>query len=196
MTTHEQVLAVCKSNWEYRGIDDASVREMLDELAAHLEDAASDGRGAEAVVGDDLKAFAAAWARAHTPLRARLPRIAAMVTFIIGGMLLFGHLFDRTAELPVSASRIAFFTVLAMVTVTWDMRRGSSAVGRGWLISNVAATAAAVLIVWLTGDETVFRMPLWSSLLLLVPGLPYAVADARAKRKHGKAPDATGPGVR
>jgi hypothetical protein len=50
--TNQQVLAVCRSNWEYRGIDDGSVREMLDELSAHLEDAVAAGRmGTPAAAG-------------------------------------------------------------------------------------------------------------------------------------------------
>ncbi|MEJ8667641.1 hypothetical protein WKI71_00900 [Streptomyces sp. MS1.AVA.1] len=65
--TNQQVLAVCRSNWEYRGIDDGSVREMLDELSAHLEDAAAAGRTPQDVVGDDVKEFAASWARPELP---------------------------------------------------------------------------------------------------------------------------------
>ncbi|MGJ3559724.1 hypothetical protein ACR6C2_17410 [Streptomyces sp. INA 01156] len=62
--TNQQILAVCRSNWEYRGLDDTSVREMLDELSAHLEDAVAAGRTPQDVVGDDVKKFAASWARA------------------------------------------------------------------------------------------------------------------------------------
>ncbi|MFD5989707.1 hypothetical protein [Streptomyces cyaneofuscatus] len=49
--TNAQIRTACRSNWEYRGIDDASVREMLDELAAHLEDAQAAGRSGQDVVG-------------------------------------------------------------------------------------------------------------------------------------------------
>ncbi len=198
MMTHERILAVCKSNWEYRGIDDASIREMLDELAAHLQDAAADGRDAETVVGTDVKAFAAAWARARTPLPARLLRVAATLVFITGCILLAGHLFRWTTELPVSTSRIAFFAVLAMVSVPWNMRRGSSVLGKRWLVAQLAALAAALLTVWLADDAVLFRMPLWGSVLLLVPGLPYAVADARARRQRqrGKDRDEAAPAVR
>ncbi|WNO71161.1 hypothetical protein [Streptomyces sp. AM8-1-1] len=196
MTTREQVLAVCRANWEYRGLDENSVREMLDELDDHLRDAAADGRGAEAVVGKDMKAFAASWARARAPLPVRLLRMTAMTAFVTGWMLLFGHLVRWTAELPVSTSRIAFFAVLATVSVTWDMRRGGSALGRGWLVANTAAVAAAISIVWLAGDRTLFHLPLWCSLLLLAPGLPYALADARAKRRAGRTRDATAPAAR
>ncbi|MFD3436562.1 hypothetical protein ACFWU3_03550 [Streptomyces sp. NPDC058685] len=119
-----------------------------------------------------------------------------MITFVTGWMLLFGHLVRWTTELPVSTSRIAFFAVLATVTVTWDMRRGGSALGRGWLVANTAAVAAAISIVWSAGDRTLFHQPLWCSLLLLAPGLPYALADARAKRRAGRTRDATAPAAR
>lgn len=61
--TNEQILAACRSNWEYRGVGEAAVREMLDELSAHLEDAEAAGRTGEDVVGPDVRTFAAAWAR-------------------------------------------------------------------------------------------------------------------------------------
>ncbi|WP_327302277.1 hypothetical protein OG730_00960 [Streptomyces sp. NBC_01298] len=58
--TNEQILAVCRSNWEYRGIDDAAVREMFEELSSRLEDAQAAGRTAQNVVGRDVRGFAAA----------------------------------------------------------------------------------------------------------------------------------------
>ncbi|MFJ1732781.1 hypothetical protein [Streptomyces sp. NPDC088254] len=75
--TNQQVLAVCRSNWEYRGIDDPSLREMLDELSAHLEDAVAAGRTPRDVVGNDVTRFAASWARARAPFTRRLLRSAA-----------------------------------------------------------------------------------------------------------------------
>ncbi|CAM5587722.1 hypothetical protein SVIOM74S_07404 [Streptomyces violarus] len=56
--TNQQILAVCRSNWEYRGIDDRSVREMLDKLSAHLDDAVAAGRTRQDVVGNDVEEFA------------------------------------------------------------------------------------------------------------------------------------------
>ncbi|MEK9520962.1 hypothetical protein ACIOMM_03145 [Streptomyces sp. NPDC087908] len=42
--TNEHVLAVCRSNGEYRGLDDAAVCEVPAALRAHLEDAEAAGR--------------------------------------------------------------------------------------------------------------------------------------------------------
>jgi hypothetical protein len=83
---HDRVLAVCRSNWEYRGLDDASVREMLQELAAHLHDAEAAGRTARDVVGDDVPAFAAVWARSRAPLHRRALRLASLTCGVVGAV--------------------------------------------------------------------------------------------------------------
>ena len=40
----------------------------------------------------------------------------------------------------------------------------------------------AQLTTWLVGDGTLFRLPLWATLLLMLPGLPYAYGDIRARK--------------
>ncbi|WP_030687639.1 hypothetical protein [Streptomyces sp. NRRL B-1347] len=178
--TRERVLAVCRSNWEYRGIDDASMREMLDELSGHLEEAAAAGRTPQDVVGADVKAFAAAWARARTPLPLRVLRMAALIPFVVGSLLLLTHLLDRSLTLAIEAPRIAFYVALAVGAVTWGMRRGNLGFRR-WMLLGVAALPVAELTGWLIGDDPLFHLPLWGTLLFLVPGLPYAVKDFRAR---------------
>lgn len=93
--TREHVLAMCESNWQYRGIDDASLREMLDEHSAHLADAEAAGRGVKDVVGEDVKSFAADWARARKPLRQRVLRTAVLIPSAFGPILLLSHLSGR-----------------------------------------------------------------------------------------------------
>ncbi|GGR67735.1 hypothetical protein GCM10010252_01850 [Streptomyces aureoverticillatus] len=176
-----RVLAVCRSNWEYRGIDDASTHEMLAELSAHLDEAAAAGRSARDVVGADVKAFAAAWARARTPLHQRALRMAALTPFVLGSLLLLTHLLDWTLTLSVETSRIAFYAVILAGTVALEIRRGSLGF-KGWLLVGLAAVASAQLTTWLTGDDTLFRLPLWGTLLLMLPGLPYAYVDTRARK--------------
>ncbi|GFE26492.1 hypothetical protein WKI65_22290 [Streptomyces sp. MS1.AVA.3] len=180
--TNQQILAVCRSNWEYRGIDDGSVREMLDELSAHLEDAVAAGRTPQDVVGDDVKAFAASWARARTPFARRLLRTAAMVCFVIGWLIVARCLFRWTTERVVSVDDVAFWAVVAAVTVAWELRRGSLGLGRNLAVALVAGLAAVLLSQWLGGDEALFTLPLWAAPVLLLPGLPYVVADARGRR--------------
>jgi hypothetical protein len=180
--TNERVLAVCRSNWEYRGLDDASVREMLDELSAQLADAEAAGRTPRDVVGGDIRAFAASWARARRPLPYRLPRMAAMVSFVLGVALLLGHLLRWSAVLPIPPSRVAFYAAIVAVTVVWELRRGSLGGRKGWLVALVVGLPVLVITDRLAGDEPLLDLPLWGTLLLLLPGLPYAVADARARK--------------
>ncbi|MEV6977547.1 hypothetical protein [Kitasatospora sp. NPDC093806] len=180
--TSEKVLAACRSNWEYRGVDEASIREMLDELTAHLEDAAAVGRSAEDVVGRDVKAFAADWARARAPFHRRALRTAGMASFVLGGLLLLTHLVRRTTELSVTADQVAFYAALATVTVVWELRRGSLGFRRSWGVGLAVGLPAVLLTRYLVGDQPLFTLPLWVAPLLLVPGLPYAVADARARK--------------
>jgi len=187
--TNQQILAVCRSNWEYRGIDDGSVREMLDELSAHLEDAVAAGRTPQDVVGDDVKKFAASWARARAPFARRLLRTAAMVCFVIGWLILARCLVRWTTERVVSVDDVAFWAVVAAVTVAWELRRGSLGLGRNLAVALVAGLAAVLLSQWLGGDEALFTLPLWAAPVLLLPGLPYAVADARGRKSTAPSVD-------
>ncbi|MFJ5136549.1 hypothetical protein [Streptomyces sp. NPDC088707] len=177
--TNEHVLAVCRSNWEYRGVDDASVREMLAELTAHLEDAAAAGRTPQDVVGRDVKAFAASWARARMPLHRRALRMAATVPFVVGGLLLVSHLIHRTTVVDVDAGRLAFWLSIGVVTVVLELRRGTLGFGRGWIVALVVGLPVLFLTQKLVGEETLFPVPLWGSVLLTLPGLGYLVTERR-----------------
>ncbi|MGX1881565.1 hypothetical protein [Streptomyces sp. NPDC055287] len=181
--TRERVLAICESNWQYRGIDDASLREMLDELSAHLEDAEAAGRGVEDVVGEDVKSFAAAWAQARKPLRQRSLRMAALIPFVFGPILLLSHLLNWSYERPVTLDRLVLYTVLSVFVVTWEMRRGSLGFRMLLLVQLLLGLPAAALTAWLTGDQPLFELPLWVPLLMMAPALPYLVSDRRARRE-------------
>ncbi|MFF3722042.1 hypothetical protein ACFYYM_06645 [Streptomyces erythrochromogenes] len=181
--TNAQILAACRSNWEYRGIDDASMREMLDELSAHLEDAEAAGRTAQDVVGGDVRTFAAAWARARAPFPRRLLRMTCQGAFVLGCLLLLTCLTRWTTAVAVTPGQIAFWAVLGAVTVAWELRRGSLGILRNWAIGLCVALPVAVLTGRLAGDAPVFTAPLWAAPLVLLPGLPYAVADLRARRR-------------
>ncbi|MEU0059613.1 hypothetical protein [Streptomyces sp. NPDC006334] len=180
--TNQQILAVCRSNWEYRGIDDRSLREMLDELSAHLEDAVAAGRTPRDVVGNDVTEFAASWARARAPFTRRLLRSAAMLCFVIGWLTAATCLLRWTTQRAVSVDDITFWTVVAAVTVAWELRRGSLGIGRSLAVALVVGLPAVLLAQWLGGDGTLFTVPLWAAPVLLLPGVPYAVADIRARR--------------
>ncbi|MFJ3515502.1 hypothetical protein [Streptomyces sp. NPDC090131] len=180
--TNEQILATCRSNWEYRGVEDAAMREMLDELSAHLEDAQAAGRTAQDVVGPDVRAFAAAWARERTPFAHRALRMLAMAAYMLGWLLLLLHLTRWTTQLDVTAAHGAFLVAAGAGRVAWELRRGVMRLYQQWALSLVVALPVAFLTRWLAGDGVLFALPLWVAPVLLLPGLPYAVFDMRARR--------------
>ncbi|MFK0259558.1 hypothetical protein [Streptomyces sp. NPDC090445] len=179
--TNAQILAACRTNWEYRGIDDASVRKMLDELSNHLEDAQAAGRTGADIVGGDVRAFAATWARARAPLPRRMLRTASLGCFVTGCVLLFSYVIRWTTSLDITPGYLALWAVLGTATVAWNLRRGTLGIRRSWTVA-LAAVTAALLTGHLAGDGVLFELPLWAALLLLLPGLPYAITDAQAKR--------------
>ncbi|MFJ6483081.1 hypothetical protein ACIQK6_23605 [Streptomyces sp. NPDC091682] len=181
--TNEQILAACRSNWEYRGVSDAAAREMLDELSAHLEDAEAAGRTAQDVVGPDVRAFAAAWARERAPFAQRALRTAAMACFILGVLPVLSHLVRWTLQLPVTADYLAFWVAMGSITVAWELRRGRMRTHQHWLLFFAVGLPVTLLTKWLSGDGVLFTLPLWGAMLLLLPGLPYAFADFRSHRK-------------
>src|SRR5216684_873650 len=61
------LVEACASYWELRGIARVSSNEMRLELEQHLQQAVSDGKSLEAVVGPNPPAFAEAWAREMHP---------------------------------------------------------------------------------------------------------------------------------
>ncbi|MFJ1748992.1 hypothetical protein ACIOJD_22505 [Streptomyces sp. NPDC088116] len=184
MTT-ERILAICRSNWEYRGVDDAAVQDMLAELSAHLEDAAAAGRAPRDVVGDDVKAFATAWAQARSPLRPRLLRMAMLVPSAIGGLLLFSHLIGWSGSIPVTPGRLAFWLTLSTVTVAVEVRRGTMGMRNGLLVAACIGLPVTILTEWLAGDEPLFHVALWASALLPLPGIAYEIARRTRVQKGG-----------
>ncbi|WP_327302276.1 hypothetical protein OG730_00955 [Streptomyces sp. NBC_01298] len=104
----------------------------------------------------------------------------SLARFVIGCVLLFAYLRRWTTTLAVTPDHLAFWTVLGVASVGWELRRGSLGLGANWGLA--AALPAAILTSLLAGDGVLFTLPLWATAVLLLPGLPYAVADARAKR--------------
>ncbi|MEU1309239.1 hypothetical protein ABZ419_10140 [Streptomyces cinnamoneus] len=187
--TDEQILAICESNWAYRGVDDTSLREMREELRAHLEEAAAAGRSGTDVVGEDVAAFAAAWARERRPLRQRVGYLAGVASFLLGAFLLVAHLLHRTTSLAVSPERIAYSALFAGLVVAWELRRGEAGYLRTMGLGVVALAAAVALTHWLGGDDTLFHLPLWASAALLLPGAVPAVTDLRRRKESAGAGD-------
>ncbi|MFI1646501.1 hypothetical protein ACH4XT_06105 [Streptomyces avidinii] len=186
--TNEQILAACRSNWEYRGVGDAAMREMLDELSAHLEDAQAAGRTGHDVVGPDVRAFAAAWARERAPFARRALRTLAMACYALGWLLLFAYLVRWTTRLDMTPGHVAMVVTLGAATVAWELRRGEMRLYQRWLLALAVGLPVAILTGWLAGDGVILTLPLWAAPILLLPMVPYAVTDVRARRVTGRGP--------
>jgi hypothetical protein len=61
------LIEACAGYWELRGIAREHITQMQLELEQHLQQAVSDGKSLEAVVGPNPAAFAEAWAREMRP---------------------------------------------------------------------------------------------------------------------------------
>jgi hypothetical protein len=68
-TQHQisDLVEACASYWELRGVAPEHSNEMQLELEQHLQQAVSDGKSLEAVLGHNPPAFAEAWAREMRP---------------------------------------------------------------------------------------------------------------------------------
>ena len=77
--TQQQIadlVRACAGYWELRGIACKHITQMQLELEQHLQQAVSDGKSLEAVLGPNPAAFAEAWAR---EMRPQVFRCGAMV---------------------------------------------------------------------------------------------------------------------
>ena len=82
----------CERYWIDTSVPISTAREMRDELMSHLEAAVAEGKPAESVVGDDVKAFAEEWASVYrtdippensqTKKRSRLVDFAVVVAIV------------------------------------------------------------------------------------------------------------------
>ncbi|HEY5579113.1 MAG TPA: hypothetical protein VIL12_05450, partial [Acidimicrobiia bacterium] len=62
MTDIGRIVSETERQWRRAGVPAATIREMKAELESHLREAEREGKSLDAVVGPDLKSFAAAWA--------------------------------------------------------------------------------------------------------------------------------------
>src|SRR2546427_10673923 len=93
----------CAGYWELRGIAREHITEMQLELEQHLQQAMSDGKSLEAVLGPNPAAFAEAWAR---EMRPRVFRGGAVV---LHGLVYVLSIVSTTALLSQLLSRAPSF---------------------------------------------------------------------------------------
>ncbi|MEV4507233.1 hypothetical protein [Streptomyces klenkii] len=187
MTPH-QILDRCRTEWMFQDIPQDAVDDMLTELREHLEDSAKAGKSAAVVVGDDVTAFASAWAAEH-PSRPPRNTPGLLVRHAYAGtvaLLLGSHLIGWTAEaelVPGSVAAVCLFSALMTFTPYWRAVLHWPL----WRWTALSCTGFAVLLaLFLIGSEPVLlRVPLWATGLLLLPGLAApAVASWRGKRRE------------
>jgi hypothetical protein len=98
------LVEACAGYWDLRGIARESSTQMQLELEQHLQQAISDGKSLEAVLGPNPAAFAEAWAR---EMRPRVFRCGAV---ILHGLVYVLSIVSTTALLSQLLSRTPSFT--------------------------------------------------------------------------------------
>ncbi|MET9675411.1 hypothetical protein ABZY68_20280 [Streptomyces sp. NPDC006482] len=139
-------------------------------------DANADDAPAHAPDADGAKPFAAG---VRQPLHRRVLRLAVLIPFAVGVLLLFSHLLGWTALVEVTPGRAAFWVGIAAATAVLERRRGAPGLGKEWLLGFVVGVPAWAVAEWLAGSEPLFRIALWGSVLLTLPGLVCLVVEHR-----------------
>ncbi|MFI5522254.1 hypothetical protein [Streptomyces platensis] len=111
--TVDKAIHTATETWRRLGVEQATAKEMAEELAADLTAASSDGRSVADYVGGDVEALAASWAdeRGLLPVRrhlkeaaiaaaqgATLPALAALALWYVS----WSHLLDPSGESGVT----------------------------------------------------------------------------------------------
>lgn len=189
--TRERIESICRTQWELRGVDPVSVVEMLDELRTHLDAAAADGKTPTDVVGDDVQAFAAAWAVARESRARRWRRLVLDVGSML--VLLLGYLHLRTwsAEVRVLLAVAIAVGVGALVIAVAELRRGPLGFWLWQAPIALAVVGGIVLDRLVLHGAVLVTVPLWVTAPLALLASARAVRDVRrstaARRPPGTA---------
>lgn len=189
--THQQItdlVNTCASYWELRGIAQDRRNEMRLELEQHLQQAVSDGKSLEAVVGSNPLAFAEAWAR-EIPhrfsggftivLRWLVYRWLVYVLAFLGVVALFDHLiflsptFAFTTTHALSFAFFALFGLLEAVAGFFSLRIRTRE-KRDLLMFSLYALISVLILVILRLVGVPLKTPLfrwdWPITVLLLIG--------------------------
>ncbi|MCC3772458.1 DUF1048 domain-containing protein [Streptomyces sp. UNOC14_S4] len=186
--TKDQVLDHCRTEWMFQDVPEPDLADMLAELRDHLEDAARAGKAPEAVVGEDVTAFATDWATARRAVADRGVLFRRLGEHAYAGavaLLAAGHLIGwttRTPVVPASIVAVALFAVVMSSTPYWR------AVLRWplwqWMGLCFAFPVVLLLLFLVGGRPTLLQVPLWGTALFVLPGAVAAVRkNVRKKRK-------------
>ncbi|WP_240138942.1 hypothetical protein [Streptomyces sp. MUM 178J] len=179
--TADDILDRCRSEWLFRDLPEAEVDDMVAELRDHLDDASGAGRPPAAVVGEDLNAFASAWAaerRAERPRR-RTPRQLALHAYSGAAALLLGHHLvgwsARVEVVPGSVAAIGLFAALMSCTPYWRALLHWP-LGR-WMALCFGFSALLLALFLVGGAPVLFSVPLWGTALFCLPAFAVAAAS-------------------
>jgi hypothetical protein len=159
----------CAGYWELRGIEYERITEMQLELEQHLQQAVSDGKSLQAVLGPNPAAFAESWAREMRPrvfrggavvLRGLIYALSVVgTTALLSQLLACSPAFTFTlfaAYLLISSGLLALLLQLGGFLAP----RISTRAGREALV--LAGVVLAVLILRLAGMTVNWSTPLFS----------------------------------
>jgi len=186
--TQQQIadlVEACAGYWELRGVALESSTQMQLELEQHLQQAATDGKSLEAVLGRNPAAFAEAWAR---EIRPRFWRGGAMVLrglvyalSVVSTSALLSQLLSRAPSFTFSLFAAYLLTGSGLLALLLQLGgflapRISTRAGREALL--LAGVVLTVLVLRLAGMKVNWSMALlsWSwpvtiALLTLAVGL-------------------------
>src|SRR6266566_8303923 len=199
------LIEACAGYWELRGIAREHLTEMQLELEKHLQQAVSDGKSLEAVLGPHPAAFAEAWAREMRPhvLRggARVLRGLVYALSVVSTTALLSQLLAHAPTFTFTlfaAYLLAGSGLLALLLPLGGFLapRISTRAGREALV--LAGVVLAVLVLRLAGLTVNWSMALlsWSwpvTIVLLVLAVGLFTLDCwRTFNREHTSPASTG----
>jgi len=210
-TQHQitDLVTTCASYWELRGIARDRRDEMRLELEQHLQQAVSDGKSLDAVVGSNPLAFAEIWAREiphrfsggfSIVLRWWVYRWLAYALAFFGGVALFHHLIFRSPTFPFTTTHalaLVFYALFGLLEAVGGFfsPRIRTREKRHELIFSIYALISVLIIavLRLAGVQlttTLFRWnwPITVLLIIGAAGLFWLKVRFASEKRPGKQP--------
>ncbi len=196
-TQHQiaDLVGACAGYWALRGITREHITEMRLELEQHLQQAVSDGKSLEAVLGPHPLAFAEAWAREMHP------RVFRGGAAALRGVVYVLSIVSTTAllsQLLVHSSAFTFSLFAAYLLIGSGLLALLLQLGTGREALLLAGAVLAVLVLRLAGLTVNWSMALlsWSwpvTIVLLVLAVGLFTLDCwRTFNREHTSPASTG----
>ena len=186
-TSVERVVAECERYWRSTGVPPDTVEEMKVELISHLNEARTEGKTIQVVVGPDLAAFAEEWAAEHRPPRQRTSPPPAKTTRTQPSR-------SRWLWITIGLTVVAFAALVAVIPKEenvdaenwqwiWVVAAVVLAIGElltaGFFLLPFAVGAAAAAILAFAGAS-----PVWQLLAFTIISVGFLVLLQRFARRR------------